>query len=73
MQMPKGAKILDLQFIRDEAYFFALVDPEERTQETRYFFTVMTADVFPDNDNLVYRGNYHTDNDIFHVFEAIPL
>lgn len=66
IQMPKGARILDLQLQDRVPTIWAQVDPEAE-KETRSFRIIGTDQIF--FDALEYVGTYQEGYLVWHVFE----
>ena len=73
LDMPKGAIVLDVQTQNDKPQLWALVDPNETTEERR-FCSFCTGENCPDNHGK-YIGTFQirerelVGDLVFHVFE----
>lgn len=74
IRLPKGAKVLSVNFKRKDLYLWCLIDTEEREVEVRKFMTFKTNDDVPKNMNYRYIGSVGIVQEMlfFHTFEVIP-
>ena len=74
IEMPVGAKVLSIQTQRNEAFIWALVDPEA-VRENRSFIIYGTGHDINDIENLTYIDTYQVgfmlDILVFHLFEIV--
>lgn len=72
--MPKGAKILSVQWIRGQVCIYALVDTDEKTCEAHQFLIIGTGHLIrPNTEPAVhyFLGTVHNEDQslVFHIFE----
>lgn len=72
--MPKGAKILSVQWIRGQVCIYALVDTDEKTCEAHQFLIIGTGHLIRPNTEPAahyFLGTVHNEDQslVFHIFE----
>lgn len=72
--MPKGAKILSVQWIRGQVCIYALVDTEEKMSEAHQFLIIGTGHLIRPNTEPAahyFLGTIHNEDQslVFHIFE----
>jgi hypothetical protein len=71
--LPRGARVLTVQVVRNEVVLYAVVDPEPiRVLDRRVFLVVGTGHLHEEwLDQLAYVGTFllHDGALVFHVFE----
>jgi len=70
VEMPIGAKILDIQMQNNELVIWALVNPDNKT-ETRFFHSYPTGAVIP-GDPGIYLKTLQHGWFVAHYFEGKP-
>ncbi len=72
VEMPKGARVLDVQLQGELVQMWALVDPDAEVV-TRNFVTYGTGHPITNPDELLYIGTFQVNWLVFHLFEKDGL
>lgn len=74
IEMPKGARILSVQWIRGSICIYALIDINEQIREAHKFLIIGTGcPIYPNTEPAVhyFLGTVHNEDHslVFHIFE----
>lgn len=73
VEMPEGARILDIQVQENRPVVWALVDTDAPKELVRFYMIGTGEEICEDTSKLCYVGTFQVAHFVFHVFTSVRM